>query len=532
MKKVLSFTLALLLVAGCSGTVLPVTDKAGVAYAEGADEYELPIMPVGDDSSEDSAPADDTSSEGSSDSAPDDSADSQSEITDDDEYDDSIDSKADEPDDSVSDSDAPDTPWEDEHEWSESDEEAQARALDYSFETVFVFKDKTEKKADIGFEYTNEKAYTSYRDTYFKRFSHEEFDELLSGMGKKYDDIDHVEYRLTFTNGEDTNFGEGYFIEAYIGGRATSYDDSNNPWTGGSGKEIYEIGKPVTVHTFSHMAEEYDGVEFSFNINYATAKVYKPTEEHKKALKVNIDPKLAILLEDGTEIMTDTAYEMESDGYERIFFAADISAEDVKKYITDAGHKVEEFKCFIGYAGTDFPEELGVREDDVITGISYYFSAGDCLKMNVTRSYGFGTSSRMLPSTIAAVNDKLEIGRGGSLKGTVVLRGENGEYDWDNEIDETMDHVDYFYTRFTFELHEAELKGSETNTPLAGDLSGDGERNVTDLMKLAAYVKGIKGLDDDQLELADINRDGDGNVTDVMMLAADVKGIRPIPENK
>ncbi|WP_295128333.1 dockerin type I domain-containing protein [Ruminococcus sp.] len=61
-----------------------------------------------------------------------------------------------------------------------------------------------------------------------------------------------------------------------------------------------------------------------------------------------------------------------------------------------------------------------------------------------------------------------------------------------------------------------------------GDVNGDGDINVTDLMKVAAYVKNIKGLEKKELAAADINADDDINVTDVNLLGAHVKGIRDI----
>ncbi|MBQ8965039.1 CotH kinase family protein [Ruminococcus sp.] len=64
---------------------------------------------------------------------------------------------------------------------------------------------------------------------------------------------------------------------------------------------------------------------------------------------------------------------------------------------------------------------------------------------------------------------------------------------------------------------------------LRGDLNGDGEINITDLTKLAAHVKSIKGLEGEALAAGDINEDGEVNVTDMVSLAAYVKGIRELP---
>lgn len=60
---------------------------------------------------------------------------------------------------------------------------------------------------------------------------------------------------------------------------------------------------------------------------------------------------------------------------------------------------------------------------------------------------------------------------------------------------------------------------------IRGDVNGDGEVNVTDLMKLAAYIKNIKPLDEKYIFNADYNGDGNVNVSDVVGVAAQVKGV-------
>ncbi|MBQ8967072.1 leucine-rich repeat protein [Ruminococcus sp.] len=62
-----------------------------------------------------------------------------------------------------------------------------------------------------------------------------------------------------------------------------------------------------------------------------------------------------------------------------------------------------------------------------------------------------------------------------------------------------------------------------------GDVNGDGDVNVTDVVLTAAHVKSIRALSDEGLKAGDINGDGDVNVTDLAALAAHVKGIRALP---
>ena len=77
-------------------------------------------------------------------------------------------------------------------------------------------------------------------------------------------------------------------------------------------------------------------------------------------------------------------------------------------------------------------------------------------------------------------------------------------------------------------------KPGDTDTPaepdkpktLLGDLNGDGSINVADISLLAAHVKGVKELKDE--ELGDINGDGSINVADISKVAAHVKGIKEL----
>ena len=64
----------------------------------------------------------------------------------------------------------------------------------------------------------------------------------------------------------------------------------------------------------------------------------------------------------------------------------------------------------------------------------------------------------------------------------------------------------------------------EVSGPVAGDLSGDGEINITDAGIAYAAIKGTETLDEEQKALLDVNGDGKLNVTDAGMIYALVKG--------
>ena len=69
---------------------------------------------------------------------------------------------------------------------------------------------------------------------------------------------------------------------------------------------------------------------------------------------------------------------------------------------------------------------------------------------------------------------------------------------------------------------------SKENEIIKGDANGDGAITVTDISKIAAHVKGIKALSEEEQKHADVNGDGAITVTDISKVAAHVKGIRSI----
>lgn len=56
-----------------------------------------------------------------------------------------------------------------------------------------------------------------------------------------------------------------------------------------------------------------------------------------------------------------------------------------------------------------------------------------------------------------------------------------------------------------------------------GDVNGDGQINVTDIVKIAAHIKHKIVLTDEQLKRADVNGDGNINVTDMVKIAAHIR---------
>ena len=60
---------------------------------------------------------------------------------------------------------------------------------------------------------------------------------------------------------------------------------------------------------------------------------------------------------------------------------------------------------------------------------------------------------------------------------------------------------------------------------LIGDINRNGIINISDVIIVAAHVKGKRIISHEKLYLADVNVDGQINISDVTVLAARVKGI-------
>ena len=61
-----------------------------------------------------------------------------------------------------------------------------------------------------------------------------------------------------------------------------------------------------------------------------------------------------------------------------------------------------------------------------------------------------------------------------------------------------------------------------------GDVNGDGKINAADITKIAAHIKGLKTLDEDQKKRADVNSDGNINAVDITKIAAHIKGLKKL----
>ncbi|WP_295152181.1 dockerin type I repeat-containing protein [uncultured Ruminococcus sp.] len=102
---------------------------------------------------------------------------------------------------------------------------------------------------------------------------------------------------------------------------------------------------------------------------------------------------------------------------------------------------------------------------------------------------------------------------------------------WDGEASGVTFEDEYrYYTNFEMPNKDVTVKVKTKNQTASkpGDVNSDGVVNVSDISKVAAHVKSLKSLTDEEKKLADVNNDNAVTVTDVSKIAAHVKGVKPL----
>lgn len=66
-------------------------------------------------------------------------------------------------------------------------------------------------------------------------------------------------------------------------------------------------------------------------------------------------------------------------------------------------------------------------------------------------------------------------------------------------------------------------------TKTVGDINGDGKINVTDIVKVAAYLRGYKKLNDEEIKAADVDGNGELNQDDITLMSLRIKNKKVFP---
>jgi len=90
-------------------------------------------------------------------------------------------------------------------------------------------------------------------------------------------------------------------------------------------------------------------------------------------------------------------------------------------------------------------------------------------------------------------------------------------WEW-NEIGDPSgaDHMNFVYVGFAGEDINFEYGDDDCPSDISGDVNGDGQLNVIDIINVVNYLLGVLEFDDCQINNADVNNDGGINILDVV----------------
>ena len=241
----------------------------------------------------------------------------------------------------------------------------------------------------------------------------------------------------------------------------------------------------------------------------------KPDTENL-AQKVNYTITASIKLIDGSEIDTNIVLDV-SDVQNGKKFSKTVTKEEIESILKAKGKTLDDFEKFVFYVSTDYPDDQGLTDKYVVDGLSFEYSANPVYKDGIDGTYAASDSHK--------ANDL-------TVKGDKVLNFDTSELskftitDTDNSTHSaTFNDITGFDLAVDLDTHNAVAHESNVEPKpktLIGDLNGDNKVNVTDIIKIAAHIKGKRLLPDPSA--ADFNKDGKINVTDIIKLAAHIKG--------
>ena len=241
----------------------------------------------------------------------------------------------------------------------------------------------------------------------------------------------------------------------------------------------------------------------------------KPDTENL-AQKVNYTITASIKLIDGSEINTNIVLDV-SDVQNGKKFSKTVTKEEIESILKAKGKTLDDFEKFVFYVSTDYPDDQGLTDKYVVDGLSFEYSANPVYKEGIDGTYAASDS-----------HDASDL----TVKGDRVLNFDTSELskftitDTDNSTHSaTFNDITGFDLAVDLDTHNAVAHESNVEPKpktLIGDMNGDNKVNVTDIIKIAAHIKGKRLLPDPSA--ADFNKDGKINVTDIIKLAAHIKG--------
>ena len=412
-----------------------------------------------------------------------------------------------------------------------------------------VFKDGTVAYTDSQFEKIKK---DDGRILYIATLKNYELDALLEKAGKTKDDILTVQYRMATEYTEEDEFDGDWIYECSMDTVLSNARNENESGTKGA-----VINKLVgRTYTRTELPEsssmlKMDLTNFYFEVIIKEPKVYKIPKEHADALQLDYFCGIELRLKDGTKFSTDMTFSKYELSAEEIEMTRYVTIEELEDILKAKGKKLEDFDKFVISYHTDYPKSTGMTFEDIVSGVTF---TGNCYPV-VSPDVECNNATDHL--TAVTIED-LSIDGGGIWTALHPVSYYTKTVD-DKEVKLDINDIKAFDLEILIGRENASVKRHEQpkddpappdddttppddditppddDTPtsdedklLKGDVNNDGKRDVTDLSKLAAHIKGVKELDAKVKPAGDINEDGKLDVTDLSKLAAHIKGIKGI----
>ena len=444
------------------------------------------------------------------------------------------------------------------------------KAFDYKIDTYLIFKDGSELKLDAQLEKTVE---DNGIINYSKKFTREQMDKIFVDAGKKYEDFDHPEYRLTISNGEGQEFTDEYFVKfsqhGYLnvlkeGEESKSVNSLRSSIQQfGSEKAYSEVTDnyedPVSREALLYrgsLTDDFQYAEFVFSMSFDDPACYIPGLANKAALKAEFTPRIMLRRSGGDEKLAGVEFETYLDSSEGLGMKAYISREDLDQNLGyDDFLVLDQFSM---YYTIDYPKNVKLSKDSYLKEYNIF-----AVVMPVLKDGKASWSEFTWDSTFEQTDEVYMDGYFGvtssfdKIKGYRIVDGKYEEFELKTE------NIEGFEFYILIDRSRAELitdnipeeifadeNGDEVTTPdedtpsqddetttpeetsadtrKLGDVNNDGKRNAGDITKIAAHIKGIKTLPEADRKYADINSDSRINAADITKLAAHIKGIKLI----
>ena len=355
--------------------------------------------------------------------------------------------------------------------------------------------------------------------------THEKLVSVLESNGKTLNDF------ATFVISDDLSYPAGHGIDddcavkASMKYRFEEKDEAGNLAFQGMGYANADAGIKDTLNSPIALKDFKFGQKTEFEFEVLKLEVNHLTTEQINARQLQYLLTVSASMKDGSKIDTGIVIPQDqlSNSAIRSYYK-DISIEQLEKILADNSKTMDDFSSLCVDMSMAYPGSVGVTDETYIDDLGTAGVVNPIFKPDITGPVSSGDTGSL--SELPVKGTVIEIYSSEPYNEFTKSVSKDGKTEY---APVTLDDLDGFSIAISLNLTDTTLKNTGAVPDIkTGDLNGDKVINVTDISMLAAHVKGIKPLTDEQKVLADLNGDGRIDVTDVSKLAGHVKGIKPL----